>query len=291
MPSSNQQAARRRYACCHWLVEGGLLPLARPLSTARLERLGKPKAVVQSGARWTNQQALRLRKRYPLWGKRKLWKALSMDRGLGLSLSRVGRILAWLVRLKQARPAAGQARTPPPVPTPCQAPAARHARQAAWQCLNLNHIDHMSAGLPAGFAVKEFKAACPVTGFVALKAYSRATSRNAKDFLAHLIEPAPFKIRSIQVDGGSGFRDELGQARQALDLPLLALPPERNGCVERANGASRYEFYPLHEGPLTATAINQELVHYRRTCNHCRPRDSLNLMAPMAHYQQLTLAA
>ncbi|WP_424945975.1 hypothetical protein [Candidatus Spongiihabitans sp.] len=38
------------------------------------------------------------------------------------------------------------------------------------------------------------------------------------------------------------------------------------------------------------TAINQELVHYQWTYNHYRPHDSLNLMMPMAYYQQLTLA-
>ncbi len=99
----------------------------------------------------------------------------------------------------------------------------------------LIQIDHMSVGLPAGFSIKEFKVACPAAGFVALKAYSRATSRNAKDFLICLIEQAPFKIRSIQVDGGSEFRDEFEQACEALDLPPEKL--EWNGCVERANAA------------------------------------------------------
>ena len=102
----------------------------------------------------------------------------------------------------------------------------------------LVQIDRMSAGLPAGFGVKEFKAAGPAAGLVALKAYSRATSRCAKDFLAHLIEPARFKICSIQDDGGSEFRDAFEQACEALNLPLFALPPEQpewNGCVEPAN--------------------------------------------------------
>ena len=99
-------------------------------------------------------------------------------------------------------------------------------------------IDRMRVGFTAGFGVKEFKAAGPAAGLVALKAYSRATSRCAKDFLAHLIEQARFKILSIQVDGGSEFRDEFEQARQALALPLFVPPPKQpewKGCVERAN--------------------------------------------------------
>ena len=89
----------------------------------------------------------------------------------------------------------------------------------------------------------------------------------AKDFLAHL-------------------------GRGTLVLPLFVRPPkspEWNGCVERAN-AVVMSIYPLYEGPLTVTAINQELVDYQWTYNHYRPHDSLDLMTPMAHYRQLTLA-
>ncbi|WP_423907179.1 hypothetical protein [Candidatus Spongiihabitans sp.] len=78
----------------------------------------------------------------------------------------------------------------------------------------LMQIDRMRVGFTAGFGIKEFKAAGPAAGLVALKAYSRATSRCAKDFLARLIEPARFKIRSIHDDGGSEFRDAFEQARR-----------------------------------------------------------------------------
>jgi hypothetical protein len=55
----------------------------------------------------------------------------------------------------------------------------------------LIQIDHMRVGMPA---------ACPVTGMVFLKAYTRATSLNAKVFLHYLIKSAPFEITSIQVE-------------------------------------------------------------------------------------------
>ena len=97
----------------------------------------RPKRV--RGRQWTaqqEQQVLRLRKRYPLWGKRKIWKVLSRDQGLLLSISTVGRILARLVRLKRVKPAAfdgraGQAETPPRVQAPRQALDIWDARQAA----------------------------------------------------------------------------------------------------------------------------------------------------------------
>ncbi|WP_424947025.1 helix-turn-helix domain-containing protein [Candidatus Spongiihabitans sp.] len=223
----------------HRLLKGDLLPLARALSAERLAGLKKqsrrPKRV--RGRQWTarqEQQVLHLRRRYPLWGKRKIWKVLSRDQGLLLSISTVGRILDRLVRLKRVKPAAfyyGR------VKPKRRRQFKHHAKRwqygmRAKQPGELIQIDHMSVGLPAGFSIKEFKAACPVTGFVALKAYSRATSRNAKDFLIYLIEQAPFKIRLIQVNGGSEFRDEFEQACEALDLPLLRCRlKSRNGMV------------------------------------------------------------
>ena len=45
------------------------------------------------------------------------------------------------------------------------------------------------------------------------------------------------------------FRDEFEQACEAMDVCLFVLPsrkPEWNGCVERANGTTRYEFYPFY---------------------------------------------
>ena len=74
--------------------------------------------------------------------------------------------------------------------------------------------------------MKEFKATCPVSKWSGLQVYSRATSRNAKRFLAYLKEQAPFPIRSLQVDGGSEFRDEFEQACQEAGIPLYVLPPK-----------------------------------------------------------------
>lgn len=248
---------------------------------------------------WTKkdiQAVLHLRKRYPLWGKRKLWKVLTRDQGMTISESSVGRILRQLLEQGKIQPACFyQGR----ITTKRKRHFKHHAKRWQYgmrskQPGELIQIDHMSVGLPAGFSIKEFKAACPVTGYVALKAYSKATSRNAKDFLHYLIEQAPFNITSIQVDGGSEFRDEFEQACAALNIPLFVLPPRKpkwNGCVERANGTSRYEFYPFYQGSLTVAAVNRELAKYQWTYNHYRPHDSLALMTPMAYYQQLMKAA
>jgi hypothetical protein len=42
-----------------------------------------------------------------------------------------------------------------------------------------------------------------------MRAYSHATSQNAKRFLHYLIKQCPLPIKSIQVSGGGEFRRKL----------------------------------------------------------------------------------
>ena len=50
----------------------------------------------------------------------------------------------------------------------------------------------------------EFSAIDPYTRILVSKLYPSPNSKNAKDFLInHLISTLPFKVKSIQVDGGS----------------------------------------------------------------------------------------
>ena len=86
---------------------------------------------------WTKQQeqqVLHLRKRFPLWGKRKLWRVLVREQSWRLSESTVGRIVAKLVRLGRVEPVAfyyGQVKPKRrrPVSSPCQTLALRDAGQ------------------------------------------------------------------------------------------------------------------------------------------------------------------
>ena len=61
-----------------------------------------------------------------------------------------------------------------------------------------------------------------------------------------LIEETPFKMLSIQVDGGLEFMAEFEAACKELSIPLHVLPPSRptyNGGVERGNPTFKEEFY------------------------------------------------
>ena len=62
--------------------------------------------------------------------------------------------------------------------------------------------------------------------------------------------------------------------------PCYVLPPKKpeyNGCVERANGTSRYEFYPFYEGPL-----NQSKTGGVSDPLQSRPHDGIGLLTPMS---------
>jgi IS30 family transposase len=54
--------------------------------------------------------------------------------------------------------------------------------------------------------------------------YSSANSKNARDFLINkVLKQFPFKVKSIQVDGGSEFRKHFEEACKELNIELL--PP------------------------------------------------------------------
>ena len=253
----------------------------------------RPKVVRKP--QWTRlqeQQVLHLRRRFPAWGKTTLWKILVRDQQSTLSLSTVGRILAKAVRLGWVQPCAfyhGR------VKTKKTRRFDNHARRWRYQMKRdtshpgeLVQVDHMTVNLGAATQIKEFKAVCPTSKQMVMRAYSTATALNAKRFLNGLIKDLPFPLRSIQVDGGSEFRAEFEDACKELAIPLFVLPPKRpqyNGCVERANSTSRIEFYPFYADAMTLTAINKSLKHYQKLYNDYRPHQALDLMTPNEYLQ------
>ena len=73
---------------------------------------------------------LALRRRYPLWGKRKLWRVLAPAHGRTLSESTVGRMVTQLVRLNRVPPVCfyygRKTQAPAAVYPSCAALALRH---------------------------------------------------------------------------------------------------------------------------------------------------------------------
>ncbi len=106
-------------------------------------------------------------------------------------------------------------------------------------------LDHMTVYCNS-VTIKHFKAICPVSKIMVPNAYSNATSSTAAKFLQKIIDAFPFKILSIQVDGGSEFMKDFEQLCEEKGISLFVLPPKSpkyNGSVERCNSTTRDEFY------------------------------------------------
>ena len=57
-------------------------------------------------------------------------------------------------------------------------------------------------------------------------------TRSRREFLGKVVKEMPFKVKAVQVDGGSEFKAEC----EARGIDLWILPPKSpklNGCVER----------------------------------------------------------
>ena len=246
---------------------------------------------------WTKHQqqlVLNLRNTYPLWGKAKICTILHREYDVILSESTVGRILTKLVKLNKVKPVSfylGKTRA--------KKRRRFNGHSKRWRLGmkakrpgELLQIDHMSVEIIPGKIVKEFKATCPITGYTVMNVYSNASSDTARLFLKKVKSDMPFTVKTIQVDGGSEFRDKFEIQCQKQDIGLYVLPPRSpkyNGCVERANCTSRYEFYPFYTGGLSLEQIRPVLNEYQQFYNYFRPHQSNNQLTPMAYYKQLYL--
>jgi transposase InsO family protein len=114
-------------------------------------------------------------------------------------------------------------------------------------------------GLKNNTAIKQFAAMDPITRIIVSEVYSNAASFTAMKLL---MEKAlgnlnnnnnnnndnnagfPFKIKSIQTDGGSEFMKYFKEGCKEYNIPLHILPPHKpkyNGRVERSNRIMREE--------------------------------------------------
>ena len=170
-------------------------------------------------------------------------------------------------------------------------------------------IDHMKLfDRELGERFIEFSGIDATTRIKSSYIYRTATSKNAKDFLIiHLIPTLPFKIKSIQVDGGSEnkprmsdnqaclnwttygrslpkeFRKHFEEACKELNIELYVLPPyspKYNGRIERSNRTMRDEFYQNRDITKHCAELedwNEELEKFIYKYNHYRPHNSLDV--------------
>jgi hypothetical protein len=208
-------------------VENGIPPASkRPLN------LNKP--------RWTDPQkqlVLKIRRNNPTYGKAKITVILARH-GQTLSESTVGRILTQL-KAKGLVTLSGTAVRAKPKRN-FQKGHAKPWQYKDYKRMALGEpiqIDHMTVR-KNGITFKSFKAWERRSKAVLSQImYSNAKSPSAKGFLEELIAYLPFFIRSIQVDGGSEFRDASEQACAHFESPRIVLPPRQPQTMEASSAA------------------------------------------------------
>lgn len=79
-----------------------------------------------------------------------------------------------------------------------------------------------------GICMKHFQAWDPITKQVIVaETFTSATSKAAAMFLQKIVKNMPFKVSSVQVDGGSEFMKYFEAECEKLEIALYVLPPSR----------------------------------------------------------------
>jgi len=235
---------------------------------------------------WTPAQARAvrdLREQYPRWGKEKLQRCLARgDSPLSLSVSMVGRILR---RLR----ATGQLLEPPrrmraerrcwTRPYGIRKPA-DYVVSAPGDLVQLDTVDLRPR---PGVILKHFTAADVVSRWSVAEVASAATASLAVRMLDALATRLPYRVRAIQVDGGSEFMAEFEAACQTRGIRLFVLPPRSpklNGCVERTNRTWREEFYACTPAAATVAGLGAAARTWETVYNTIRPHQALDYQTP-----------
>ena len=99
---------------------------------------------------------------------------------------------------------------------------------------------------------------------------------------------ADFRIKAIQIDGGSEFKKDFEEAVRKRGILLFVIPPHSpklNSHVERANRTHREEFYEVETIGHTMEEHNQQRERWEHTGNYIRPHQGLDYLTPAEYYQ------
>jgi len=231
---------------------------------------------------------LRLREKYPRWGKDKL-VVLLREQGFTCSASMAGRILHRLkVRgvLKEPLRNCVSAhrrglKRPHAIRKPKDHPVIKPG--------DLVELDTMDIRPLPGVVLKHFTAHDVISRWDVLSIHSRATAVTAAHFLDTLQSRMPFPVEAIQVDGGSEFEAIFEEECQRRGIKLFVLPPRSpklNGGVERAHRTHTEEFYEVTDSSFDLAEIRQELLAWEHVYNRVRPHQALGYKTPLQFLRQ-----
>lgn len=241
---------------------------------------------------WTVEQlrAVRaVRLEYPRWGKAKLAVVLRR-RGIRLSVSMVGRILARLARtgelgeprVRRISTRHRSWRRPYAVRKPRDWPVERPG--------DLVQLDTLDVRPLSTLVLKQFTARDVVSRWDVLELGRRATAANAAAVLDALAERMPFPVRAISVDNGSEFMADFEAACASRGIRLFVLPirsPKLNGSVERANRTHTEEFYEVTDAEPELAPLQAALREWETVYNTIRPHQALGQLTPAEYLASL----
>jgi hypothetical protein len=170
------------------------------------------------------EAVLKLRESYPRWGKDKI-KVLLEKQGINISVSMVGRIIHSLkargiLREPQINPVSSRKRLRRR-PYAIRKPKEYQTKLPG----DIVQVDTLDIRPLPGVLLKHFTAYDVVARWNVLSVGSQATATTAAHFLNDIQTRSPYRIRAIQVDGGSEFESIFEQECQKRRIKLFVLPP------------------------------------------------------------------
>jgi transposase InsO family protein len=253
------------------------------------ERSHRPKHVRQPTWNIETLKAVQeLREQYPRWGKAKLSHLLA-DQGVNVSESMVGRIIKYLKDRGVLREPVcnyiSARKRPRKRPYAVRKPKEYIARDPG----DIVQVDTMDVRPMPGYAFKHFAARDIVSRWDVIEASSQATAASAARFIDCILLRMPFRVKAIQVDGGSEFQDVFEETCQQRGIRLFVLPPRSpklNGHVERANRTHTEEFYEVTDCEFDLASLRPTLRQWEMLYNTFRPHQALDYLTPHQYLLQ-----
>ena len=116
----------------------------------------------------------------------------------------------------------------------------------------------------------------------ALKVYKRHTQASAIDFVDHIIEKFPFRIREIRTDNGHEFQAKFHwhvEDKGIRHAYIKPSSPQLNGKVERSHRSDQQEFYQLLSYKDDVD-LEAKLMDWENFYNFARPHGAFNGKTP-----------
>jgi len=227
-----------------------------------------------------------IRRNYPYFGKEKIQKILEREDGLNISASSVGRILSQYRSI-----------------LPNMKVQTKRMRTLKKKRIRLSQVKKDMQGVISEWLQVDtvelnlrfnrvflFSAIDPVSRLYYVRAYQKATSFNASDFLRRVIYLHKDNIRYLQVDNGSEWEKHFSKEIQKRKLTLVhnyPNSPKMNTFVERVNGTVQAEYLDRFYEETSIEKVNEMLYDCLIEYNFYRPHRSLNLFTPIEYCSKL----